>query len=294
MEHKNLLGHILAIITIIVWGTTFVSTKVLLNSMTPVEIMIVRFSLGLITLFLIKPKLLTLTDKKHEITFMLAGLTGVTLYFTLENVALSYTSASNVSVIISTVPFFSALLNIKEEKQGPGFFIGFIISIIGIFIISFNSSKMNLSPLGDFLVLLAAIVWAFYSMFTKKIGTYNYNIFQSTRRIIIYGLIFTIPIAFIMGFDLNITTILEKTTLLNLIYLGIGASAMCFLAWNTAVDILGPVKTCVYLYAQPVITVIASIIILHEKITVASCIGIILTLLGLILSQKKFATKKAS
>lgn len=64
---------------------------------------------------------------------------------------------------------------------------------------------------------------------------------------------------------------------LNLIYLGLGASALCFVTWNYAVGTLGAVKTSVYIYIVPVITAVASVIVLKEEITWMAAIGIGLT-----------------
>ena len=133
------IGHLLAFITIFIWGTTYISTKVLLDSFTPVQILFIRFVIGVVALSIACPHILKLKDKKQELIFMGAGLTGVTLYYLLENIALSYTLASNVGVIISVAPFFTAILTRifyrKDEKLSLNFFIGFIIAMIGIGVI---------------------------------------------------------------------------------------------------------------------------------------------------------------
>ena len=102
-------GHIAAFFTVMVWGTTFISSKVLLREFTPVEVLFFRFVLGFIALFLAYPKRMKGTTKKQELFFAIAGLAGITLYYLLENIALTYTMASNVSVIVSTAPIFTVL-----------------------------------------------------------------------------------------------------------------------------------------------------------------------------------------
>ena len=104
-------GHITALITIVIWGTTFISTKILLADFTPIEILFFRFLLGLLVLIAVYPKGLEIKDKKQELTFAAAGLCGICLYYLLENIALTYTMASNVGVIISVAPFFTAVLS---------------------------------------------------------------------------------------------------------------------------------------------------------------------------------------
>ena len=164
-------GHLTALITIVIWGTTFISTKILLADFTPIEILFFRFLLGLLVLIAVYPKRLGIKDKKQELTFAAAGLCGICLYYLLENIALTYTMASNVGVIISVAPFFTAVLShvlLKtEEKLKAQFFIGFIVAMTGICLISFGSSELKLNPIGDILAIVAAFVWAVYSLLTQ-------------------------------------------------------------------------------------------------------------------------------
>ena len=281
---KYLFGHIAALLTIFIWGTTFISTKILLVDFKPIEILFFRFLIGLIALLIIYPKRLKKTTKDQEITFALAGLCGVTLYFLLENIALTYSMASNIGVIISIAPFFTAILSDFVLKSN--FIIGFIAAMMGIALISFNgTSNFKLNPIGDVLALLAALVWAIYSVLTKKISEYGYNTIQVTRRIFIYGIAFMLIALVPFDFELNLNHFTNPVYLGNIIFLGLGASALCFVTWNVAVKILGAVKTSIYIYIVPIVTVVTSVIILNEQITLMSFIGTILTLIGLFLSQ---------
>ncbi|WP_418462653.1 DMT family transporter [Frisingicoccus sp.] len=294
--NKNTTGHIAALITIVIWGTTFISTKILLVDFTPIEILFFRFLLGLLVLIIVYPKRLKLKDRKQELTFAAAGLCGICLYYLLENIALTYTMASNVGVIISIAPFFTAVLSHifmkTEEKLKAQFFVGFFVAMVGICLISFNGSKLELNPIGDILAIVAALVWSVYSLLTRKISRYGYNTIQSTRRIFTYGIVFMLPFLFVFDFNLDIQKVMKPAYALNLIYLGIGASALCFVTWNYAVKMLGAVKTSVYIYMVPVITVATSVIVLKEKITWVSAIGTILTLIGLFLSESRLRIKK--
>lgn len=296
MDNKKATGHITALITIVIWGTTFISTKILLADFTPIEILFFRFLIGLLMLAVAYPKRFKIQDKKQELTFAAAGLCGVCLYYLLENIALTYTMASNVGVILSIAPFFTAVLSHifmkTEEKLNLGFFIGFFVAIIGICMISFNGSKLELNPIGDILAVIAALIWAIYSLLTKKISSYGYHTIQTTRRIFTYGIIFMIPTLFVFDFSLNVQRFCKPEYLFNLIYLGVGASAFCFVTWNYAVKILGAVKTSVYIYMVPVITVVTSAIVLRERITAMAIIGTGLILAGLFLSESKIGYRK--
>ena len=94
------------------------------------------------------------------------------------------------------------------------------------------------------------------------------------------------PALFIFDCRLGLERFASPVNTLNLLYLGFGASALCFVTWNWAVRILGAVKTTVYIYLVPVVTVVSSVIILHETITPLAIAGTALTLTGLIVSQR--------
>lgn len=291
MENNTAKGHLAALLTVIIWGTTFISTKVLLADFQPIEILFFRFLMGLLALVIIYPRRLKQTGFRREIVFIAAGLCGVCLYYLLENIALIYTMASNVGVIISVAPFFTAILSHlflkREEKLRANFFIGFFAAMFGIGLISFNGASLQLNPIGDLLALLAAFLWACYSILTRKISDYGYNTILTTRRIFFYGLLFMIPALFLFDFKLDLSRFVNPVYLLNILFLGLGASAICFVTWNFAVKVLGAVKTSIYIYLVPVITVAASVLIIHEPFTWITGTGTVLTLAGLFISERK-------
>lgn len=175
----------------------------------------------------------------------------------------------------------------EEGRLRLSFFLGFGVAIGGICMISFGGQDFALNPAGDLLALAAAFVWACYSVLTKKISSYGYPMIQTTRHIFGYGILFMIPAAFAFDFHLGITRFLEPVNLLNILFLGAGASAVCFVTWNFAVQVLGAVRTSVYIYVVPVVTIVTSVLILHEQLTGMAAAGAVLTLLGLIISEGK-------
>lgn len=283
-------AHLLALFTVIVWGLTFISTKNLLESFTPIEVLVIRFFIGLIALFLLCPHLFRPNDRREELEFALAGLFGVCFYFLFENFALMYTYASNVGVIVAVVPFFTALLSFvffrQEERLGTWFFPGFIISMIGIGIVSFGSDGVDINLKGDLLALSACFMWAVYSVILRRISSRGYNTIQVTRRTFIYGLIFMVPIALMMGFDPDWGALMDLFNLKDAAFLGVVASAICYVTWASSIKRMGVVSTSQYIYLVPIITVIASAILLGEPLTHLTVIGVAFTLAGLILSQR--------
>ncbi|OME03719.1 EamA family transporter [Paenibacillus odorifer] len=290
-QRKINTGHLLALLTILIWGTTFISTKILLKDFTPVEILFFRFLIGYFVLLLIYSRPIRTTSFKEELLFISAGLCGVTLYFLIENIALVYTLASNVGVIVSIAPFFTAVIAhffLEEEKFHRQFFIGFLIALAGIILIGLNGSYLlQLNPIGDLLALLAPVVWAIYSVLMRKISLLKVHTIGATRRVFFYGLLFMLPPLFLFDFQLGLSRFKEISNVAHLLFLGLGASALCFLTWNKAVGILGAVKTSVYIYIVPVITVAASALVLNEKITWAILTGTFLTLTGSYISERK-------
>lgn len=289
MGNRKSAGHLAALFTIIIWGTTFISTKVLLVDFKPVEILFFRFVMGFAALLLACPHRMKGVGRRQEMTFVLAGLSGICLYYLLENIALTYTMASNVGVIISVAPFFTAILSQlflkSEDKLGANFYTGFVVAMAGIALISFNGSKLELDPAGDLLAVLAAFVWACYSILTRKITSFGYPVILTTRRTFFYGLLFMLPALFLFDFEAGPERLADVTNLLNIFYLGLGASALCFVTWNLAVKKLGAVKTSVYIYMVPVITVVTSVLVLKEPVTWASVMGTVLAVAGLFLSE---------
>lgn len=295
-NHKATAGHLAALGTILIWGTTYVSTKILLKSFTAVEILFSRFIIGYIALWIFYPHKMKIKSYKEEGLLMAAGLCGVTLYFLLENIALTFTLASNTGIIISIAPLLTAVFAhflLHGERLKPRFMAGFIIAIAGIVLIGFNGSfLLKLNPLGDVLAALAAVVWAAYSIIMRKISVLGFNTIACTRRIFFYGILFMVPALFIFSFQPDFSKFANAESLLNILFLGLGASALCFVSWNWAVGVLGAVKTSFYIYAVPVITIVSSALILHENITPAAYGGAFLTLAGLFISERKIRIKK--
>lgn len=207
---------------------------------------------------------------------------------------IDYSLASNVSVIIAASPLFTALISflLKIEKPYFNFFIGFIISIVGIIIITFNGKiELQLKPLGDIMAVISSIGWAVYSVFIVKITDKKYDFILSTRKIIFYGIVFMIPSFFFFDFNPNWAALKNPIVLFNMLFVAIFASGICFIIWNEATDLMGVLKTNVYVYLTPIITIIISIIVLKEKMTFIAIIGITLTLIGVIVSELRLNKK---
>lgn len=294
--NKQLLGHILACGTQIMWGATFVSTKVLLKHFEPAQILFLRMLLALVALSVVYPHALRLRDRRQELAFAGAGFTGLVLYFLLENTALTMTYASNVGIIVACAPFFVAVMVgiFFKERQGKNFLIGFVIAIAGVIMVSVSGKQsFHLNPLGDCLAFLAMISWGAYSAIVKKISEWDYPIIAVTRRIYFYGVILLLPVLIVRHDRWDLGAFQSPTVAANLLFLGLCASALGFMLWNLATGWIGAVKTSVYIYVSPIVTVVLSMVVLGEKMTVLSVIGSVCILIGLMVSQGKAVRQKS-
>ena len=230
MKSKRQAGHLAALVTIGIWGTTFISTKILLKEFQPVEILFFRFVMGYLVLLAVCPRRLKKVSRRQELVFAGAGFSGICLYYLLENIALTYTMASNVGVIISAAPFFTAILSqlfIKsEERLQAGFFAGFAAAMAGIVMISLNGSSFSLNPKGDVLAVAAAFVWGCYSILTRKIAGFGGSVIPAVRRTFFYGIVFMVPALFFFDFELGLSRFTDASYVVHIVYLGAGALSL--------------------------------------------------------------------
>lgn len=286
-------AHLLAAFTVFVWGITFVSTKVLLLDFSPMHILFIRFALGFVALSCLRPHLLRLRERRDERLFAGAGLTGIACYFLMENVALTFTSATAVGVIVATSPLITALIATALGNRGalsPTFVAGFVLAMAGIVTVSLASGgavggDATANLIGCVLSFGAALVWACYSTIVDRIAGHGYETLASTKRIFAWGLLFMLPMLPFGGALPTLSAFASLVNTGNLLFLGLVASAACFATWGFAVKKLGPVATSTYIYLVPAITAAASVIVLGEPFTLPIAAGLALTIGGLALSN---------
>ena len=289
-KNKVLLFHLITAAVVTIWGITFVSTKVLLqHGLGPMDIMFYRFVIAYCCILTISHKRLWANNWKDELMLMLSGLTGGTLYFIAENNALRISQASNVALLVCTTPIFTALLAnwIFKEPLRKNMMIGSFIALIGVGLVVFSGSViLQINPLGDFLSIMAALMWAIYCLILKPLGK-RYPTTFITRKVFIYSILSVMVYFLFDPLMMDVETLTNPIVLLNLFFLGIVASMLCFIAWNAAVKVLGPSRTANYIYVQPMSTLILSSIILSEIITLTSLIGAACIIGGVYLAEKE-------
>ena len=290
MQKNLIVGYIFAITVVVIWAMTFVSSKVLLEDFTPIEVLFDRFVIATLALLILRPKALKFTSFKGELFCALSGLFGITLYFVAENTALTLSNASNVSLIVSTAPIFvaiGALIRNRKQKLGFNLILGFILAMIGIACISFSSLKLELNPLGDLIALSCAIVWALYSLCVDKATNMGIKTLDLTIKTFLYATFLTVPLMGIYGYEITFEALLKPINICNYLFLSLLASAFSFILWTKANHFLGIVKTNICLYAVPAVTAVGAVLIIDEKLTIFNFIGMVLAIAGTVISQYK-------
>lgn len=283
--------HLLAILTVAVWGTTFISTKILIeNGLSPQEIFLLRFVIAYVGIWLLSPRKLLSDSWKDELWFLLAGLTGGTLYFLTENTALSLTQTTNVAFIICTTPLLTtglSLLLYRQEKAGKGLLAGSLVALAGVGMLIFNGSfVLKLSPLGDVLTLCAGVSWAVYSLIIRRLSGRYPSVFI-TRKVFFYGILTVLPVFAVHPFSFPAEGFLRSAVWMNLLFLSVLASLACFVAWNVVLKRLGTIQSSNYLYLNPLFTTVAAHLFLQEQLTVYAVVGVLLVLGGVFVAARK-------
>lgn len=302
------LYHVLAFMTMALWGVTFVSTKTLINQgLTPAQIFTIRFIIayiGLLTVCLIRGgrnNRAFSQSLRDEFLFLVMGISGGSLYFLTENTALSYTQACNVSFIVCIAPLLTILLTllIKKLFKGPivdgledvkvrlPLIAGTVIALTGMAMVVFDGNSLNLSPKGDILAFMAALSWAVYSQLSGQMAE-RYGTLYATRKVFFYGLLTIIPVL-ILSDNSNLAAVEFDNIKVwgNLLFLSTIASLFCFVLWNRILIAIGNVTATNYVYLNPVFTLIGAILFLSESMTLVSGIGSAMILGGVILSGVK-------
>lgn len=306
----KLIYHILAFVTVVIWGVTFISTKTLIIAgITPAQIFTIRFFIayaGLMAICLLrggKERKLLSHSIRHELLFILMGVTGGSLYFLTENTALAYTQASNVSFIVCTAPLLTILLTLiikrlyhgamaselEDVWVGLPLILGTVLAMSGMAMVLFDGIGISFSPKGDIMAFLAACCWAVYSQFMGQM-TERYGTLFATRKVFFWGLVTIIPVLLFQD-NSNLYNVPFGSLAVwgNLVFLSIVASLLCFVVWNRVMPAIGNVTATNYVYLNPIITLVGAMLILNERMTTLSGLGSAMILAGVILSglQKK-------
>lgn len=290
------LYHFVAFIIVAIWGSTFVFTKMLLLAgLSPAQIFTLRFIIAYVLLLgysLSKRSFHLFSNNwRDELLMVVLGVTGGSVYFLAENAAMLFTTATNTSLIVCSCPLFAMLLFAvvyrHSERISKVQALGSVLACMGMAVVVLNGHfVLHLSPLGDLLAFAACLCWAVYSLLMKP-ATEKYSTLFITRKVFFYGLLTIIPYYLIVPGFPSFDVLLRPDVLWNLLFLGVVASMICYVAWNWVISRLGAVVATNWVYFNPITTILFAWWLLHEQITIWFLLGTVFILVGMYLADKK-------
>lgn len=295
---KKGIGHLMAFVTVSIWGSTFVFTKMLLiNGLSPAQIFTLRFMIAYVLLLAFELATrrqsfrLVSRSWRDELMLLLLGVSGGSLYFLTENAAMLYTTATNTSLIVCSCPLFAMLLIALVYRKSECFtgvqVVGSLLACLGMAVVVMNGHfVLHLSPVGDLLAFAACLCWAVYSLLMKAV-TERYSTFFITRKVFFYGLLTILPYYVVFPGFPSVEVIFSRGVIWNLLFLSVVASMVCFLVWNWVIRRLGAVIATNWVYFNPITTILFAWWLLHEQITPWFLLGTVLILTGMFLCEKR-------
>ena len=281
----------LALITIFFWGISFVATKVVVKEIPPITLATFRFLISLLVLKIVvqasskKPKL----SKEERKNAILAGFWGITMYFIFENMGVKFTTPSQASLLISSVPIFTIIIQDVQRKRMSSLMLYLLsfVSLTGVSLIVFSRGlTFNYSMVGDAFILIAAFSWGMYTLYVDKLEKAD-NI-VSTLAMTKWGFIFLIPFSTIEYLIVkpHLLYVFRPDILLWFLFLGVLCSGLGYVTWNHGIKTLGSRTTNNLLYLIPVVSVAADSLMLKNSPPFIVYIGGALIMFGVIRGEK--------
>ena len=282
--------HVAAFAMILVWGISFLNTRVLLDAnLTPTQIFVARFSIAYFALLAVCRFKVRYTGWRDELLFVVCGVAGGSAYFIAENTALELTLISDVAVLVSIAPLTTALMGAifyRDERITWMSCLGMVIAFVGSVMLALKDGLVwGDSVLGDLLAMLAALVWAFYSMALKRLNR-TYSTLFITRKLFFYGVLSALPLLTLQDSKVEWETLKQPEVWGNLLYLGLICSMAAYFIWGITVKRIGAVRASNYFYLSPIISMIAAAIWFGERTNAIAYVGCVLILAGVIIAEK--------
>ncbi len=292
-------------LTVIFWGSSFVATKIALREMTPAVIAFLRFAMGVVVflVILLRRAEINRFTLRELPSLSVLGIVGITFHQMLQANGLQTASASVTSWIVATIPVFVALLGwifLREGMTTPRA-VGIVLSALGVLIVVGNGDFNSLidggfgTP-GDRLIAVSAVNWAAFIVINKHIFNKDANTQSSVGRmfaIMTIGWIFLIPWAITDGGLRGLHNVSIQGWL-ALTFLGVVCSGAAYFLWFRALEQIDATQAGVFLYLEPIVTVVLAGMILGEPISAAIIVGGAVILLGVWLVNRNTVLRRSS
>jgi drug/metabolite transporter (DMT)-like permease len=280
MSNSKLVPYLEALFAVIVWGASFIATKVVLRDISPVTVVWLRFAMGVLILGIAVAarKQFALLNKNEWLYFAVLGFLGITFHQWLQSNALQTSEASTTAWIVSTTPVFMAILGwiVLKEKLGMIKIAGILLAFIGVLLVVYDGnlgaiSLRSFGKPGDILILISAVNWTVFSVLSRR-GLKTHPASLMMFYVMLIGWLLT-SILFFATEDVSEMGNLTINGWIAILFLGIFCSGLAYIAWYDALKALSTAQTGVFLYIEPLVAVVVAFFILREPITLASLIG---------------------
>ncbi|MDR7075979.1 drug/metabolite transporter (DMT)-like permease [Neobacillus niacini] len=285
---SKLTASMYAMMSISFWGVSFVSTKAVLGKLDPYSLLVIRFGIGalfLLLLLLLQRKRL-LVSIKYVPHLMVLGILGVFVHQLLQATALLTIDASSAGWLISLSPIFTVILSILFLHEKMSFIraAGMVLAITGVLLVTTAKNGQSfhvIMNIGFLLMILSTLNWAVYSVLLKSLKI-PYPPIVVTFYLSFCGLILTTPFL-IRNRGWESLSLLTKSEWAHLLFLGVFVSGIAYWYWAKALEVLEASKVSMFLYLEPVATLIAAVLLLQEKVYLLSVAGGIIIIIGVII-----------
>jgi len=285
-------GYLFALGATAIWSGNFIVARGLSDSISPISLAFWRWTVAVIAFlpFALKPLISEWQLIKKNLPFIcLTAILGITIFNTLIYFAGHTTSAINLSLISITFPIFTVILSrlMFKEKINLYKILGILLVVAGVVLLI---TKGNLSRLleisfaiGDLWMLLAAIIFAVYSILLKRKPA-GISIWAFQLATFIIGLIFLTPFFIWDSFTVPHSAF-EPKTILSIFYIGVFASLVAFTLWNKAIVAVGPSKAGMIYYTLPIFSAISASIFLSESVSLIHLYSALLIIPGILIAN---------
>lgn len=293
MEKRR--GYIALFITILIWGTTFTISKVVLQEIAPLQLTGLRFLLAFALIAPLAARQGFVLKDIFRREFILFGLTGMMLFHALQNLGLTFTSASSTVLILSIIPVLTtifAVIFLKEKLLQTQIF-GIILVTIGMVLVSLDNAQSADAPnplLGNIAIFTSGLSWAVYTIQGRKMAGEHPAIVMAAASTGAGALLLS-PF---VGLEIAAAG-LPQLSLAGwsiILYLSFVSSGVTTYTWNEALHYLPASEASAYLNLVPVIG-LATAIFAGERPPLVQLIGGSIAILGVLLSSKINPGKKS-
>jgi drug/metabolite transporter (DMT)-like permease len=276
----------------LIWGSTYVVTKSGLDELPPMLFALLRFcvaSVCLLPLALLRGGVAALPRPRPWGTLVLMGLAGVGLYYVLFNLALTYTNASQGSLVQSSLPAATAGMAVLwlHEKVTRRRRLGIALAIAGVLLIVVRSQAETSarSPLlGNALMLGTVAGWGVYTILAKRTAGCDATVVVAAITLI--GTAMLAPAAVIEAVLRGGVPKVSTASWLRIVYLGALPSAGCFVLYSRALRDLDASQVGTFINLVPLVGVLSGVLVLGEEVTPLAIVGGAMVLVGVWLSSR--------